>query len=375
MYTLATTVSTPVTTTTNVAISSNNLTVADTGSKNDALTITADTTNSQWVISDATNYIGTAISNASGNGTHTVNVPFADVTGSQVNVTTLGGNDSITINGTTKAISLDAGTGTDTINIVDAGSSTPVTIVPSSGGDAVNVNTDNVGTAFVTLSGNPTLGNLSIGAGGQVTMPANGNNTLRLTGLSLVGIAKLDLNDNDLALDYTGSSSPYSQLVSWMSTGMGGVAGITSSVRDSSGASTVLAMVDNALVGVSDWPVGSGQSVSANAILGKYTYFGDVNLSGSVDDSDYAVVDGNYGVTPPLGEQWLMGDANMSGGPIDDSDYAVIDGNFGDGVSNPLSPASIQTVASMTTTTVAPVDKQQDDSAASMLFSDTPLLG
>jgi uncharacterized delta-60 repeat protein len=85
--------------TTFVSIEGGDLRIEDTAGadSNDLLTIQSDTANSRYVISDPNNTIGTSIPGATGNGTSSVSIPFSSVTGTQVFVNTLGGDDSLTV--------------------------------------------------------------------------------------------------------------------------------------------------------------------------------------------------------------------------------------------------------------------------------------
>ena len=64
-------------------------------------------------------------------------------------------------------------------------------------------------------------------------------------------------------------------------------------------------------------------------ILVKYTYFGDANLDGHVDGSDYTLIDNGYNTrttgAPLTG--WFNGDFNYDG-RVDGSDYTLIDNAF-----------------------------------------------
>ena len=68
--------------------------------------------------------------------------------------------------------------------------------------------------------------------------------------------------------------------------------------------------------------VWSGQTVDSTSILIKYTYAGDVDLSGRIDGADYGVID-NY-VQFPGTWGFANGDFNFDG-VIDGSDYGLID--------------------------------------------------
>jgi hypothetical protein len=67
-----------------------------------------------------------------------------------------------------------------------------------------------------------------------------------------------------------------------------------------------------------------GQSVSDSDVLVKYTYYGDTNLDGKVDGSDYSRIDNGY-LMHLTG--WSNGDFNYDG-VIDGSDYTLIDNAF-----------------------------------------------
>jgi hypothetical protein len=158
-----------------------------------------------------------------------------------------------------------------------------------------------------------------------------------MSALSIAPGAALDLNDNDLVVN---GSSNFTTVRGWVFSGFSTFpdstkTGIVSSTSQANDGKTILAMFDNSLVGVGDWPPGSGQTVSSNSVIGKYTYFGDLNLDGQVTGDDYPTIDSNLNTTPVPGLAWLRGDANLDG-IVTGDDYPVIDSNLGNGTSNPL---------------------------------------
>ncbi len=76
-----------------------------------------------------------------------------------------------------------------------------------------------------------------------------------------------------------------------------------------------------------------GASPGVNDLLIKYTFYGDANLDGHVDGSDYTKIDAAFG-TPATG--WQNGDFNYDN-HIDGSDYTLIDNAFN---TQPAAPAS-----------------------------------
>jgi hypothetical protein len=73
-----------------------------------------------------------------------------------------------------------------------------------------------------------------------------------------------------------------------------------------------------------------GISPAATDILIKYTYYGDTNLNGEVDGTDFSRVDTAYAAdltTPGQFTGWFNGDFNYDG-YINGSDYTLMDNAF-----------------------------------------------
>jgi hypothetical protein len=179
---------------------------------------------------------------------------------------------------------------------------------------------------------------LTILSGGRVTVSA-GNHTARMGSLSIQSTGVLDLNDSDLVVQ----SGSFTALQSLVFQGYGNTnAGITSSTATGT---QILALFDNALVGFSDYPVGSGNSIAAGAIAGKYTYIGDTNMDGQVTPQDYTAVDANLGSSAVnSGIAWFYGDTNFDGN-ITPQDYTGVDSALGLGQGNPLTIQSFSASA------------------------------
>src|SRR5207248_2328438 len=97
--------------------------------------------------------------------------------------------------------------------------------------------------------------------------------------------------------------------------------GIISSDGQTRG-NTILAIIDNAAVGATDWPLGMGQTIDGNSVIGKYTYFGDMDFDGHVTAGDYGILDANLGTSPQLVRAWLDGDADLDGN-VTAGDYGI----------------------------------------------------
>jgi autotransporter-associated beta strand protein len=202
-----------------------------------------------------------------------------------------------------------------------------------------------VGTGILNVAGIE-VANLQIDGGRIAVQPRSvtgGNSVVRVRSLSVGSSQALDLNDNDLVVDYTGSTT-FSDIRDLRNNGYSAsanstIAGIISSTSQNISGAAILSLVDNALLGASEWPPGSGKAVDATSVIGKYTYRGDADWDGQVTGDDYGVIDATINTTPLAGIAEMAGDLNLDG-EVTNDDYGVIDAGLGNGVGNPLAPAS-----------------------------------
>jgi hypothetical protein len=186
------------------------------------------------------------------------------------------------------------------------------------GGDDVTVT---AGPAL-TLIGSESLDVLTIGNGARVAMPAGTSSLLQVNDLVIDGISTLDLNDNDMIVDYDGASELANVQLLINNARQGGTwtgTGITSTVaKNNALANTTLGAMEG-----SDYPGGTfnGQPVPTGSVLVKYTYFGDTDFNGIVNFDDYSRVDSGFN----LGRSgWLNGDLDGNG-LVNFDDYSLID--------------------------------------------------
>jgi regulation of enolase protein 1 (concanavalin A-like superfamily) len=259
-------------------------------------------------------------------------ISYSNVEGIQVD--TGAGDDVLTIAAALPFSPVfSGGAGNDTLN-VNAGSYTFSTDAQSGTSSAVV----NVSGAAVVFNATQHLGALNLAAGASATMSVNGGRFLSASALSIALTSRLDLNDNDLIVS-NGSFSVIQGLVfsGYSSTPDSAKTGIISTAGQNAGGATILALFDNAFFGASEWPPGSGNSIAAGAIVGKYTYFGDTDFDGQVTPQDYTAIDANLGATNVNpGEGWFLGDTDFDGS-ITPQDYTAIDAALGSGVGSPLS--------------------------------------
>jgi hypothetical protein len=151
---------------------------------------------------------------------------------------------------------------------------------------------------------------------------------LEVTSLAVGSGATLDIGNNaaDIA---SGNLAAITALASTgYSRGSWAGAGITSSsaAADSTHL-TAVGVIQNNQSGTAIYTVGNqfeGTTPGVGDVLVKYTYYGDTNLDGRVNSSDYTRVDNGY-LSHLTG--WFNGDFNYDG-IINGSDYTLIDNAF-----------------------------------------------
>ncbi|WP_428939200.1 hypothetical protein [Fontivita pretiosa] len=168
----------------------------------------------------------------------------------------------------------------------------------------------------------------------------NPSGTSVVNSLLLTSTARLDLNNNSLIVS-AGDASITSGITGLIKTALEnggnfdwlgpGIGSTQANVQNTTAGSFLygLGVVLNDLAQVG----GSGpiytdfagvSGLVGTEVLVKFTYFGDADLSGSIDATDYSLIDNGY-VNTLSG--WINGDFDYSG-VIDATDYALIDNAY-----------------------------------------------
>jgi autotransporter-associated beta strand protein len=186
-----------------------------------------------------------------------------------------------------------------------------------------------------------TMGPLSLGSEGQVNVapaPGQANRTLLVpNGMSLSGATnswagQVDLSNNDMIVRGGTLATLTNQIRSGFKGGAWTGSGITSSAAAADPTHlTALGVIQNDN-GSSQPLYGSGAALGTfdgytpqvSDVLIKFTYFGDANLDGVVDGSDYSLIDNGF-LNKLTG--WFNGDFNYDG-VVNGSDYTLIDNAF-----------------------------------------------
>ena len=207
--------------------------------------------------------------------------------------------------------------------------SDPVTI---NAGQTLN----SIGTGTVTYQSTITVGPAGAFSIGNSTaahsLSLQGNSTSTLTGstgtrkllqldsLTLDPASALNLTNNDLIIHGGNLANVTSLLKTAYNNGAWSGPGIRSSAAAANVAHvTALGVNQASIAGTFD-----GAKVNAGDVLVRYTYYGDTNLDGKVDGSDYSRIDSGF-LTQAGG--WANGDLNYDG-TVNGSDYTLIDNAF-----------------------------------------------
>ncbi len=308
-----------------------NDTISIAGSSNaDIINVAASTIGGAASVGSFSNVENVAINAGDGNDVLSFNATGATFA---LSVNGQNNDDTLTVTGgSNTVINFAGGSGNNTLN-VNSGSFIANGDF-SSGGGTMTVNVNNAASLSMTTSQHLSAINVD-GAGSQASMSTNGGNVLVTQSLSLTNGGNLDLNDNDMLLDYTGASQ-LGAVVGLISAARNGGAwngtGLDSSAAAASGGLTSLAAVESAdyksIYGGN--ATFDGQQLDNDAIVIKYTYYGDSDLNGKVDGADYARVDAAFNQEATNHSNiagWFNGDFDYNG-KSDGADYALIDAAF-----------------------------------------------
>jgi hypothetical protein len=266
-----------------------------------------------------------------GNG---VPVPSGGIT---VNGTSAGNGDTLSVLGTTgnDAIAVNAATVVFGSSTISYSSMPNLSVEPRTGTDALAVNSGTVSIPAQTAGAGflaRTFSSLSVAAGAKLTVGTTVARTDRTVvvvttpaNLSIAGTGQLDLGGNDLIVRGGSLSTLFNLAKAGYANGAWtGTGGLTSNVAAANAAHTTGLGVIQAS-SAANTTTFDGQSISAADVLVKYTYYGDANLDGTVNIADYTRTDAGFLTTGASG--WSNGDYDYDG-VVDGSDYTLMDNAF-----------------------------------------------
>jgi GH18 family chitinase len=252
--------------------------------------------------------------------------PAASV--SSIVFTGTSGNDSLNVNGFVTVPITFTGTagGNDTVGFSAYGPATPASAMLD-GDLGSNVTAVVYANATANFNATQHLASLKINDGGAARMTADGGRALVTKALTLAGTGTLDLNDNNLIIDYT-TTTPLPAVQSLINAARSGGtwtgSGITSSsAKNNPTHNTTLGAMEASefknLYGAS--ALFDGESIDSTAVLVKYTYYGDTDFNGQVNFDDYVRTDSGFNNHM---SGWLNGDFDGNG-QVNFDDYVLID--------------------------------------------------
>jgi fibronectin-binding autotransporter adhesin len=177
----------------------------------------------------------------------------------------------------------------------------------------------------------PTTGGISIETGGLVQL-ATGIGGPTTQGLSIERKSDLDIANNRLFINYSGSADPISTVAGYIDTGYndgawngnedsgvnGGLGGgIISSAAAANSGSYGIGYADSA-------DPGNPAGLASGTIEIMYTLLGDANLDGVVNGDDFTLMATNFGQS---GRSWDQGDFNYDG-VVNSEDFTLLSDNF-----------------------------------------------
>ena len=194
------------------------------------------------------------------------------------------------------------------------------------------------------------LAALNLGGGAVGSMPDGGGKVLVTKALAIdPAVSKLDLADNALIVKYTGGT-PYlpspelMNIKAWAKAGYNGMTwtgnGLTSRTAAVSPLRYGIGYAQNDQL-FAPFDHFAGQPVDGNTVLAKFTYAGDVNLDGAVDDNDVAILGLYYDRGAVNTHYWSQGDIFGYDGRVDDNDVAIFGVTYGLGLGHPLGGAGV----------------------------------
>jgi len=245
----------------------------------------------------------------------------------------IAGNGSLTIATSTGSGSISVLSGSHKINLpLVFASDTNVTVASGATLTLGNPTTINAGKT-VTTSGTVLIqAPLAIQAGGTLVVGSGGASLFSAP--SLDAGAAINVQSNAVSIDYSGQSDPsatiHGQLASGYAAGAWNGAGIntSSSIAGKTG-------------------LGWKDDLASKSISVKYAYYGDANLDGTVNTSDFTAMASHFNATSGV---WAGGDFNYDG-VVNALDFNALASNFGSVLSAPVlgsvvpEPVSISAIA------------------------------
>ncbi len=292
--------------------------------------------------------------NFSSANSYTVNAEIGTFMAGTTRVTTTA---NLTLASATGGVGINVTAGTHTISSgVVVKNDATVNVVA---GSSLLVSGTLLGTGHaltITGGGSVQFGAVRVGAfalnagGASITAKTTSNTasgTSIVSSLSIGAGLKLDLTNNDLVLDYAngGAADPVKTALvrgliqsayaggAWTGNGLTSSSAAAVAANSSIAFKSALGYAEASAAGIGTF---DGIAVDQDAILVRYTYFGDANLDGKVDSADFTKLAQGFN-TSDAG--WVSGDFNYDG-TVNLLDFNMLANNYGASGASPA-PAAL----------------------------------
>jgi fibronectin-binding autotransporter adhesin len=193
----------------------------------------------------------------------------------------------------------------------------------------IDNNTTSVGAINGTSAGNLIVNSTLI----EAPHGANPPTVSKLGSVTINGTGKLDIADNEMAIDYQPGNSPLSQIRGYIQNAYNSGAwngnGLTSSkalAQVGTLPHTALAYAEASSLGVVGTGTFDGAPVDDSTVIVKYALAGDANLDGKVNALDFNALASNFGQNDGS-NVWTTGDFNYDG-VVGTSDFMLLSDDF-----------------------------------------------
>jgi predicted outer membrane repeat protein len=238
------------------------------------------------------------------------------------------GDDRLTVdasNGLLANIDFPAGGDNDKLFVAGLSASADLNVQPGwlSLGTA-NIASTNVEGTYLGVTAGTLIKLNSLNVADSLALPAGEQLVLDVSQLAISGSGKLDLNESDLIVRNGDLATITSALKAGFNQAAGGYWNGSTGIVSTAAAADNRFLTTLGVMQKTSSDTFDSQAVNAGDVLVKYTYYGDADLSGKVDGTDYSLIDHGFNAHST---GWQNGDFNYDG-KIDGSDYSLIDNAF-----------------------------------------------
>jgi autotransporter-associated beta strand protein len=236
------------------------------------------------------------------------------------------GHYAVTLNSTVNPASLTFNNSAGNYTVSGTGGIAGLAALTKTGSSAVTLSTvntytggTNVNAGVLAIGAPGGLPNGSVNVAGGTLSLATGIGATTINSLNISSPGRFDVNNNKLLITYTGAS-PVATIQSYLASGY------SNGNWDGNGLDSTAASANYSYaLGYADGADGVVAGLSSGQIEVVYTLYGDANLDGVVNGTDFAILASNFGQAE-VG--WDKGDFNYDG-VVNGTDFALLAANFG----------------------------------------------